>query len=158
MDVDGIFLIVRFFFSKLMGIYISLCASCCHPCQRGRPWTNPTNPPVSDSSEIFFTFFLNIKSFIIVGFLYGFLVLFSWSLVFKRKSKFRCVWTVAVHISEPGHARIVFCWIVHLPNLLEAGIVILKPKIHSIFWTRNKVMSHEELNWVIVYNRLHSLL
>ena len=124
-----------------MGIYISLCASCCHPCQRGRPWTNPTNPPVSDFSEIFFTCFLNIKSFIIVGFLYGFLVLFSWSLVFKRKSKFRCVWTVAVHISEPGHAWIVFCLFLRFfapAKYFDLGFQceceILKWFVFSQFW------------------------
>ena len=90
------------FFSKLMGIYISLCASCCHPCQRGRPWTNPTNPPVSDSSDFFLHAFLNIKSFIIVGFLYGFLVLFSWSLVFKRNQNFAVCELLLSISASPG--------------------------------------------------------
>ena len=46
--------------------------------------------------------FFNIKSFIIVGFLYGFLVLFSWSLVFKRNQNFAVCELLLSISASPG--------------------------------------------------------
>ena len=101
MDVDGIFLIVRFFLKINGDLHFAVCELLSSVSARS---------PMDESDEssclwfqrFFFTCFLNIKSFIIVGFLYGFLVLFSWSLVFKRNQNFAVCELLLSISASPG--------------------------------------------------------